>query len=66
MMNGGNMADEFKMDEQFVAAALGLTTSDEELVQESCGPFGDYYVPRSKINRSRELRVALEALKDVE
>jgi hypothetical protein len=33
-----------------------------ELVSESSGPFGDYYVPRSKISRSQELRDALDAL----
>jgi hypothetical protein len=34
----------------------------EKLVPESCGPFGDYYVPRSKISRSHELKAALSAL----
>jgi hypothetical protein len=34
----------------------------EELVPESCGPFGDYYVPRSKVARSRELKDVLDAL----
>lgn len=36
--------------------------NNEELVIESCGPFGDYYVSPAKVSRSSELRAALAAL----
>lgn len=38
---------------------------EDELVPVNHGPFGDYYVPQSNVNRSIELRAALKASSQV-